>query len=552
MSETTTRNRRNRLMSVAHELSRAQDVEQLLDRILECSREVMACEVCSILLPEESTGDLVIRSTMDEPGAPPIHVPAGKGIAHAVFQSKETTNIADVASDPRHFSKAGKGIGLLTRTMLCIPLLDGDNSVGVMQAINPIERDHFNDEDVEIFETFGSLIAVTLLRLETQRKAIREAELNQQLQMAQEIQDSFLPPARASVGSIEIEAFYEPASETGGDFYFWRKIDEGRVLLGIGDVCGKGFPAALDMARGTTLITSLAHKLDETPLAYWVSELNANLCGQMRNGRFIAHTFALVDAPRRRVDLCVCGTLPPIFLGANGWEDAPHSPNPPLGISSAISYKADSLPLGLGRNWMLMTDGIHEAQNTKGELFEDGAYGETMGAIASNGGGDVLGKLVQAWREFAAGGVYQDDTTLLTFNSIQTPPPATYQFDSCAQSLKGARDFVDSWTSFAGIAEPNAGLLVLGCDEVFNNLCRYAYPENCIGPASCAIQLTADHLEITIEHEGEGICNAQLPEGLPTEPQVGGRGLALIRDFFDDVDFQKGEKPRILLKKKLD
>lgn len=547
----TKKSRRKALIGVARELSRAENVEQLLDQILECSREVMACEVCSILLPEPQSGDMLIRSTLDPPDAEPVRVPAGKGIAGAVFESKEPLNIDDVSQDPRHFAKAGEESGLKTRTLLTVPLLDGDAVLGVMQAINPNERERFDDEDVAMFETFGSLIAVTLIRLEAHKNAIREAETRQQLQLANEIQQSFLPPPHASVGGIRINAFYQPASEIGGDFYFWHALDDGSVLLGIGDVCGKGFPAALDMARGSTLIASHVHQLNRSSLGDWVSKLNANLCDVMSSGRFIALSFARIDERNRKVDLCVCGSLGPKFLIDGAWSDAPHQPNPPLGISCAISYRSTSLPLGLSRHWLLMTDGILEAESEGGERFEDRAFDETLASIAGDNSGNVLDRLTAAWRAFSKPDGYQDDTTLLSFESALESPASVLDLSCEPATLKQARDFVDGWAAFAGFDDRDAGLIVLACDEVLTNICKYAYPETSEGPARLEISLKPDFFEIAIEHRGEGISNEQLPEPTTGPPGIGGMGLGVIRDVFDETDFRAGEFSRIRLRKNI-
>lgn len=187
--------------------------------------------------------------------------------------TQKVVNIEDALNDPRHFRPVSDQSDLVTRAMVTIPLRWG-SFLGVMQAINPNNGSAFHPQDVEMFETFGSLIAVTLIRLESQKKAIQEAENRQQLSLATEIQNSFLPAPQVRLGNVAVETFYEPASEVGGDFYFWHQIDDGKILLGVGDVCGKGLPAALDMARGTTLIASTAYLCVSMNLAEWMTTLN--------------------------------------------------------------------------------------------------------------------------------------------------------------------------------------------------------------------------------------------------------------------------------------
>jgi len=543
--------RHRALLGVAHDLSRSENVEQLLDQILECSREVMDCDICSILLPEASSGDLIIRSPNDKPGQEPIRIPRGKGIASRVFESKEVVNIVDARTDPRHFSEASFGAGLDFRAMLTVPLLDGDRALGVLQGINPQDRDSFDEHDVAMFETFASLISVTLIRLEASRNAIVEAERNQQLELANEIQLSFLPDRSAKFGQIDIHSFYQPASEVGGDFYFWHPLDEDCVLLGVADVCGKGFPAALDMARCSTLIASLSHLANQMSLSEWVGKLNSRLCDVMRQGRFIAGTFLLIDQRQRKVEICVCGCLPPKILSRQDWIETGITPNPPLGITCSFEYLEHTVPLGLGQKWLVMTDGILETQGEQGARFEDQAFDEVLQAIAHEPGADVLDRITTAWEEFSVGATYQDDTTLLTFEDQVEPPPAAFFFTCRPEVLKEARDYVEAWCEFAGLEEKATGLVVLGCDEVFSNICKHAYCQT--GPAQCQMFLSPDGLNVLIEHQGDGIDNAELPAECETPgDQAGGRGLFLIQQVFDEVDFSNSpEVAQIRLLKKL-
>ena len=534
--------RQSVLIDVARRLSSTHDPVELVDHILQRSREVMDCEVCSILLPDGPDEDLVIRSTLDPINAMEVRVPKGMGIAGDVFATKKVVNIEDALSDPRHFRPASDHSELVARAMVTVPLLDGERCLGVMQAINPNQGAAFNAQDVEIFETFASLIAVTLLRLESQKKAIKEAENRQQLSLAKEIQNSFLPASEVRIENIAVESFYEPASEVGGDFYFWHQIDDGKILLGVGDVCGKGLPAALDMARGTTLIASTAHLCVTMHLAEWMAALNQRLCGVMKAGRFLAINAMVVCPKTRRVWLCCAGLPGAQFRSAEGWREVPAPGNAPLGISCAASYKACELPLAAGRQWMLFTDGILEVQNSAGEYFEDAAFAEAL-AGTDNGDG-CLTRLVERWRGFAQGSSYQDDATVLMITDHTPPPPTEIFFQTCQPgTLRQVREFIDAWAAWHGLSDDLAGRLVLGCDEVMSNICKYAYgPECSERPALCRFDSDADAIRIVIEHRGEGITNEDI-EKLVSPPsiaeRVGGLGLHVIGEVFDRVDFRR-------------
>lgn len=540
--------RQNVLIDVARRLSSTQNLVELVDHILKQSREVMDCEVCSILLPDGPNEDLLIRSTLDPINAMEVRVPKGKGIAGDVFATKKIVNIEDALSDPRHFRPASDKSDLVTRAMVTIPLLDGGRCLGVMQAINPNHGAGFNAQDVEMFETFGSLIAVTLLRLESQKKAIQEAENRQQLSLAKEIQNSFLPAPQVRLGDIAVESFYEPASEVGGDFYFWHQIDDGKILLGVGDVCGKGLPAALDMARGTTLIASTAHLCVSLNLAEWMSALNQKLCGVMKAGRFIAINAMLICPKTRRVRLCCAGLPGAQVYDGKTWQEAAAPGNAPLGIACAARYAECVLPLSAGRRWMLFTDGILEVQNSAGEYFEDHAFAAAL--QQADGGDDFLQHLVGKWRSFAQGAAYQDDATVLTITDHATPPPSQLDLSCQPDTLRLVREFIDAWAAWHALPDDVTGLIVLGCDEVMTNICKYAYcATSAERPACCRIESDAGSVRVLIEHHGEGITNEDF-EKLVAAPsageRIGGLGLHVIREIFDRVDFRREDGKSVI------
>jgi serine phosphatase RsbU (regulator of sigma subunit)/anti-sigma regulatory factor (Ser/Thr protein kinase) len=534
------------LLEVARSLMRAGDSRELIYEILVRSRDVMDCEVCSVLLPDPETGDLVIRSTLGDSGPrDSLRVPPGQGISGEVFKTRRAINIADAQRDPRHYAPVPNRVGLVARAMLTIPLMDGNECLGAMQAINPRRRDVFGPEDEDIFHTFGSLVSATLVRVKAHEAALREAAAKREFALAHEIQASFLPPGGEPVDPFEVRAFYRPANEIGGDFYFWHRIDDDRLLVGLGDVCGKGLPAALDMARCSTLIPARVYLLRAIDLGEWVAQLNQELCKLMRAGRFIAATFLLLDASRRRLEVVCAGQFPPRGLTDSSWPPLPADPAPPLGINDSIKFKSRVWPLGLAREWLLYSDGLLERRDPDGTYFGDTAFESTLGSDPA-----PLDRLAQAWRAFGAGGEYQDDCTMLWVRDTRPTPPREFT-GCCAPSLIcGTRDFIESWAVHAGFDAREVGLVVLGVDEVVTNIFRYAYNE-CPGELITRVALEPDGIVIELSHHGQGIERAELPEARPASPDsAGGMGLGVVNTVFDAVEYSKGEETsRITLRK---
>src|SRR5262249_53942105 len=164
------------LIDAARKLSSVGNVEELVDNILWSSHEVMSCEACSISLPEEQSGDLLIRATQRELAPATLRVPSGRGIAGRVFRTKQPENVFDARRDLDHYTQIDLQTGIETHALLTIPILNGEECLGVMQAINPIGRDRFDSFDEEVFLAFASLIAAILDRLRTEA-AVRRREI---------------------------------------------------------------------------------------------------------------------------------------------------------------------------------------------------------------------------------------------------------------------------------------------------------------------------------------------------------------------------------------
>ncbi|MEO0452911.1 MAG: GAF domain-containing protein [Verrucomicrobiota bacterium] len=287
------------LLEVSRKMGSTMDFEVLLREILVSSQDVMCAEAGSIFLPDPESGELIIHSASGDkaPLLNATRIPKGAGIAGSVFLEGKIVNIKDTANDPRHYRKVDEKTGFITRAMITAPLLSGGRCLGVVQVLNPKVNDFFDEADEEIFEGFASLIATTLVRLEAQKRMVSDEKQKQELSLASEIQQSFLPPAVQELDTCKVLAAYFPAKAIGGDFYFVHRVKSGNILVGLGDMTGKGIPAALSMARATADIKAHATNLDQD-LGAWVSELNTTLCEELHQGRFIGITFLMADPLR--------------------------------------------------------------------------------------------------------------------------------------------------------------------------------------------------------------------------------------------------------------
>lgn len=538
------------LIEVARGMSGVMDLEALLHNILKNAREVMEAEACSIFLPDHDTGEMVLHSADSSGGQEmvTIRVPKGVGVAGMVFDCKKTINIADADNDPRVYKKAAEKARIRTRNMVCVPLLNGGNCMGVMQILNALGRLHFDAEDVEIAEAYAGLMAATLVRLDAERIAIAGARARQELELAREIQDSFLPPPVRSLPTCRIRMGFFPAREIGGDFYFVHGLDKHRTLCGLGDVSGKGVPAALTMARATAEIRGHAATLGPD-LGAWVTELNNLLCEGLSQGRFIGMTFLLADSRTQTLQICTAGQNPPARSHASPWERTPCQPHLPLGILPGFSYSAETFPLATGQMWALFSDGITEARNASGKELTEARYLASL-PVAANPPQTFEG-MVQVWKEFVGTAAPHDDASLMLLTWRGETPPGSLHHPCCLENLAPGRAFIEEWAKFACFDDITVGQIVLAVDEAVTNVYRYAYGEHS-GPLEYQVAIEDDHLVIRLIDQGTPVQLDKIKGRELDDLRPGGLGTILLQNVFDTVHYLPQQTGTILeLKKRI-
>ena len=543
-------NRYRILIEGARLMSRAMDLDAVLAEILRSSQHVMAAEACSLFLPDHKTGELIIHSALGDkaPMLNALRIPKGAGVAGSVYESKTPVNIQDPANDPRHYRKVDEKTGFVTRAMLTIPLLNGDSCVGVIQALNPVGRDFFDKSDEEIFEGFASLIASTLLRLDNQKRELNEAKVRQELELAREIQLSFLPPDLRILPTCQVRMAYFPARDVGGDFYFVHHLDDKRTLMGLGDVTGKGVPAALTMARATAEIKGLSHELKDN-LGSWVTLLNSLLCEELRAGRFIGITFLLCDSSKSTMQVCTAGQYPPVWSDSNHWHQPTIISQLPLGILAGFPYKSEILDLAPGQIWLLFSDGITEARNPAGEEFNADRFLKRL--PTGFNGSNTFRLAIDSWKDFVGDAEPHDDASLLMLDWRGAPPPAELDLTCATENFCNARRFADDWAKYAGFDDITVGQIVLAVDEATTNVFRYAYGGR-PGPVHFTITIEIDEFVVQIRDQGTPADLSKIQGRSLDELRPGGLGVVLLHKVFHQVNYEPQTCGTILtLRKKI-
>lgn len=500
-----------------------------------------------MFLPDERARELILYSARGaRDSVHTLRIPWDKGIAGTCFQTKEAVRIDDVQNDPRFFRGADVKSGFVTRAMLCMPLIDKNDCLGVIQAINPTQGAFFSDLDQEIFEGLASIVTSALLRLERERKAAEEAKLARELQLAHEIQTSFLPPRVVTAPLAEIRVKYQPARVIGGDFYSALSMPGNRILMATGDVSGKGIPAALTTAQITGEISALG-SVAQASLSEFVRLLNKGLCGRLAYGRFVATSFLLYDPNAGTMEVLCAGQFPPWRWKPDEWEIIKVPPSLPMGISPDYPYEAVTYPCAPGEKWLLFSDGINEGRSPV--TGDDYGFDRLRASLPSSGAELILGAAWNAWSGYVDINALHDDACMCILSSL---PPAELCVNSQRSNSKRVRQYVESWTEAAGYNDKMRGQIVLATDEAFTNILRHTYLNEEGKDVTVTARIEEDEFVIQLRDFGPQIDKEKLKGRSLEDIKPGGLGLHLLNVTFDTVNFESAEPGTLLsLRKKL-
>jgi phosphoserine phosphatase RsbU/P len=255
----------------------------------------------------------------------------------------------------------------------------------------------------------------SLLKAKSYADAVKEAAARD-LRIAREIQTGLLPAdisAQVRGTGLDVHAVLEPAHHVGGDLYEVMRLGPDRVLVAIGDVSGKGIPAALFMAVAMTLLRSMARQ--GIPLEEILRQMNEELLAQNPRGMFVTLQCLVFDLEHGRVTCANAGHLGAIRLRDG---DAPalafSSSGLVLGLLPGCDVTSETLDLQVGDTFVLCTDGVSEAFDTNGDLFGDERLLAHVRATPGATSQDITLGVLDAVRQYASGAPQSDDITIVS------------------------------------------------------------------------------------------------------------------------------------------
>jgi sigma-B regulation protein RsbU (phosphoserine phosphatase) len=281
-------------------------------------------------------------------------------------------------------------------------------------AANALARDEYDAAMLaELTRQSGALAVFARAFADMAAEIHAKQTRREEMQAAAAIQQSILPgplPRGAAQERIDLCADMHPAREIGGDFYDYFMLDERRLAVTIADVSGKGIPAALFMAVSRTVMRNAA---GDAEMADRMRDANRLLATENAACMFVTMFSGVLDLTTGVLRYCNAGHNAPYLLRADGSRETLKATGIPFGIDPDRPYRIAETALAPGDALFLFTDGITEAVSQVEELFGDARLEQILDQTRGRGAGDIVGEVLGAVAEFAAGAEQSDDITCL-------------------------------------------------------------------------------------------------------------------------------------------
>ena len=374
--------------------------------------------------------------------------------------------------------------------------------------------------------------------------AAQKAVMERELTIAHNIQKALLPQSFPEHADIDLYATQTPARDVGGDLYDYF-VHEGCLVFCIGDVSGKGVPAALLMAVMKSMFRSEAHRADSA--AGIVETMNRNLGEEYKGGDFVTMFVGILDLKTGFLDYCNAGHEAPLVAG----RPLDVKRNLPVGALSDWNYEGQQTQLKSGDMLFLYTDGLSEAKNSTGELLGRKRVQQIVSEHAIDTARQLVGVLEAEERYHAGDAEQNDDITMLAIR--WQPNPHVLTFSPSHLTMSASKDEIDRLAPFISHVAEQAAMegreakrLRLAVEEAVTNIINHGQA------TTITLQATMDdnQLVLTIDDDGqpfnptgESATDFSVPAD---ERPPGGLGIMFLHEMTDGLDYQRIDGHNVL------
>jgi len=399
---------------IARELTSILNVDELLKHIAELLSRLIDYQMFSILLLDSSGEKLQHRFSLrfQENIQIKHDIPIGDGLVGHAAQHKHAVLVPDVSKDKRYIQ-----LNPETRSELAAPLIYKDKVIGVLD-LEHTKKGFFTEDHKRTVNTLAAQVAIALENARLYEEINKqEKRLERDLAMARELQFRLLPQTRPIMRNLEIAAKFAPARAIGGDLYDFVSYSMSRTAIVIGDVSGKGAPAAIYAALVSGILRS--HAPIEPSASEMLSAVNFSLGERRIDGQFVSIIYAVWDDENLILNVANSGLPRPIYCH-NDEVEIIEATGLPLGLFDDAEYEEFSFQAKPGDVFVFFSDGILDATNKAGDLFGRRRV-EQIVKCSTKSAQDIVDAIFAAVADHASGVETFDDQTVVAIRVKDEP-----------------------------------------------------------------------------------------------------------------------------------
>ena len=358
------------LLRINRELTGALGVDEVLPKVLESLFSIFPAADRGFIVMENDSGDLVprwvkTRAHHDETET----VRISRTIIREVMTKGDPILSLDASEDSR-FDSSQSIADFSIRSMICAPLSDGKgNPFGVLQIDSTAGRGQFREEDADLLAGVAAQVGIVIHNAKMHEQALHQKEVEQDLKLATEVQQAFLPQSPPEAPGYRVRSFYQAAHHIGGDYFDYIHLSDGRVAIVVADVVGHGVAAAMFMAKLSAETRFCLASVPDLSLA--IEKLNDRM-SRLHVERFITFLMVVLDPAKQTVSVVNAGHMAPLLRKVGEGtllEPGEEESGLPLAIDDGMEYETVEFEMNQGDLAVLYTDGINEAMDADDEEF---------------------------------------------------------------------------------------------------------------------------------------------------------------------------------------
>src|SRR5467141_2940635 len=361
------------LLDITKTISRSLDLDEVLNLVMDTLDSLIPYDAAGIYLLKRSQPQSewaedetcvfhtqVVRG-YDIDDLQELGLKMGEGLIGHVAVSGKPFISPDVRNEPRYINARAR-----TRSELIAPIISNDEVIGVFD-LESDELNAYTNDDIEILLLLASQVAIIIEKVMLHDSLIEKQRLETQLEVARQVQLELLPARDPQLEGFDISAYNFPTEEVSGDYYDWVRIYDDQIGVVIADVSGKGVPAALLMAFLRASLRAATH-IGYAPHIS-MTKVNYLLWESIERNQFVTAFYGILDTTNRTLAYSNAGHNPPILIDADGKARFEERGSLPLGMFKDTRYHEYYLTTEPGDMLVLYTDGVTEANNSRGEEF---------------------------------------------------------------------------------------------------------------------------------------------------------------------------------------